>query len=63
MSEQNLEQCINIKFCAKLGKNASETLDMLRVTYGDNAWKKSSVSEWHKRFKVGHKNVKDEERP
>jgi hypothetical protein len=29
-----LEQRINIKFCAKLGKSASETLQMLTEAYG-----------------------------
>jgi hypothetical protein len=63
MSEQNLEQCINIKFCANLGKSANETLEILRVAYGDNALKKVSVSEWHNRFKEGRESVKDDERP
>jgi hypothetical protein len=43
-----LEQHMNIKFCAKLGKSMSETLQMLTETYGADAMKKSSVSEWHK---------------
>jgi hypothetical protein len=30
MSDRLLEQRINIKFCAKLGKGTSETLQMLR---------------------------------
>jgi hypothetical protein len=58
MSERNLEQRINIKFCAKLGKSARETLDMLRVAYGDNALKKSIVFEWLERFKEGWERVK-----
>jgi hypothetical protein len=36
---------------------------MLRVAYGGNALKKSSVFEWRKRFKGGQENVKDDERP
>jgi hypothetical protein len=44
MSDRLLEQCINIKFCAKLGKNASETLQMLTEAYGADAMKKSNVS-------------------
>jgi hypothetical protein len=46
MSDRLLEQCINIKFCAKLGKSTSETLQMLTEAYGSDAMKKSSVSEW-----------------
>jgi hypothetical protein len=62
MSDRLLEQRINIKFCAKLGKSASETLQMLTKTYGADAMKKSSVFEWHKRFKEGQEDVKDDER-
>jgi hypothetical protein len=51
MSDRLLEQCINIKFCAKLGKSASETLQMLTEAYDADAAKKLSVSEWHKRYK------------
>jgi hypothetical protein len=29
------EQRVNIKFCVKLGKTATETLQLLRVAYGD----------------------------
>jgi hypothetical protein len=50
MSDRLLEQHINSKFCAKLGKNASETLQ------------KSSVFEWHKTFKEGRDDVKDDKR-
>jgi hypothetical protein len=63
MSERDLEQCIRIKFCAKLGKIACETLDRLSVAYGDNALKTSSVSRWRERFKEGRESVKDDERP
>jgi hypothetical protein len=37
----------------KTGKSASETLTLLTVAYGEYAMKKSSVLEWHKRFKKG----------
>jgi len=30
MSDNNLEQRINIKFSVKIGKSASETLDLLQ---------------------------------
>jgi hypothetical protein len=57
-----LEQGIDIKFCAKLGKNASHTCALLSEACGREAMKKSSVSEWHKRFKEGPENVEDDER-
>jgi hypothetical protein len=62
MSDRLLEQCINTKFCAKLGKSTSETLQMLTEAHGADAVKKSSVFEWHKRFKEGREDVKDDER-
>jgi len=45
MSDKNLEQRINIKFCVKIGKSANETLALLTVAYGEHAMKKSSVFE------------------
>jgi hypothetical protein len=62
MKDKRLEQRINIKFCVKLGKNASETLQLLKEAYGAAAMKKTSVFEWHKRFKEGRDDVKDDER-
>jgi hypothetical protein len=61
MSDKNLEQWINIKFCVKIGRSASETLALLTAAYGEYAMKKSSVSEWHRRFKEGQ-DVQDDPR-
>jgi hypothetical protein len=62
MSDRLLEQHINIKFCATLGKSTSETLQTLTEAYGADAMKKSSVVERHKRFKKGREYVKDDKR-
>jgi len=62
MSDKNLEQPINIKFCAKIGKSAGETLALLTVVYGEYAMKKLSVFEWHRRFKKGREDVQDDPR-
>jgi hypothetical protein len=35
---------------------------MLTEAYGADAMKKSSVFEWHKRYKEGLEDVKDDER-
>jgi hypothetical protein len=43
MSGETLEQRINIKFCVKTGKSASETLALLTVTYGEYVMKKSNI--------------------
>jgi hypothetical protein len=57
------EQRINIKFSAKFGKSDSET-SLLRLAYGEYAMKKSSVVEWHRRFKEGQdvQDVQDDPR-
>jgi hypothetical protein len=44
MSDKDMEQRINIKFCLKIGnKIASETLGLLTVAYGEYVMKKLSV--------------------
>jgi len=43
VSDKNLEPRINIKFCVKIGKSASETLALLTVAYGEYAVKKLST--------------------
>jgi hypothetical protein len=48
MSDKNLEQQINITFCVKIGKSASETLALLTMAYGEYTMKKSSIFEWHR---------------
>ncbi|GBM04678.1 Putative uncharacterized protein FLJ37770 [Araneus ventricosus] len=55
-----MEQRVNIKFCFKLGKTATETHEMLVKVYGVDAVSKKCVFEWFKRFRDGKENVKDE---
>jgi transposase len=62
MSDRLLEQRVNMRFCAKLDKIDSETQQMLTEAYGAVAMTKSSVFEWHKRFKEGREDLKDDER-
>jgi hypothetical protein len=62
MSDRLLERRIKITFCAKFGKSASETLQMLAEGYGADAMKKSNVFERHKKFKKCREDVKDNER-
>ena len=49
MSDKNPEQQINIKFCVKIGKSASETLALLTLANGEYTMKKSSVFEQHRK--------------
>jgi hypothetical protein len=48
MSDKNLEQKINMMFCMKIGKSASEMLPLLIMPYDECAVKKLSVLEWHR---------------
>ena len=57
-----LEEWYAIKFCFKLGKNATETYGMLQTAFGLSCMNQASVFEWHKRFKEGRESVRDDER-
>ena len=55
--EDTLEERYIIKFCFKLGKNATKTMcGMLQTAF------RASVFEWHKRFKEGRESVWDDEK-
>jgi hypothetical protein len=62
MSDKNLEQRMNTKFCVKISKSASETLALLTVANDEYAMKKSSVFKWHRRFEEGRENMQDDVR-
>jgi hypothetical protein len=51
---------MDIRFFVKLGNSASSTCAVLSEVYEGEAMKKTSVFEWHKRFKEGCENVDDE---
>ena len=55
-----IEQRINIKFCVKLGKMTTETLNMLSDVYGDSSMSRTRVFEWHNRFVEGREDVEDD---
>ena len=55
------EERYAIKFCFKLGKNATETYVMLQTASGPSCRNQASVFEWHKRFKEGWESVRDDE--
>jgi hypothetical protein len=61
ISDKNMEW-INIKFCVKIGKSANETFALLTLAHSEYAMKKSSVFEWHRRFKEGWGDVQDDQR-
>ena len=62
MQSDTLEERYAIKFCFKLGKNATETYGMLQIDFGASCTNRASVFEWHKRFQEGRESVRDDER-
>jgi hypothetical protein len=57
-----IEQRICIKFCVKLSKSATKTLEMLHEDFGERSLSRTAVFEWHSRFKAGRVSVEDDER-
>ena len=62
MQSDTLEKRYAIKFCFKLGKNATETYGMLRTAFCASCMNRASVFEWHKRFKESRESARDDER-
>ena len=62
MQSDTLEERYAIKFCFKLGKNATETYGMLQIAFRPSCMNRASVFEWHKRFNAGRESVRDDER-
>ena len=60
--DDTLEERYAIKFCFKLGKNATETYEMLQTAFGPSCVNRACVFEWHKRFKEDRESVRDDER-
>ena len=62
MQSDTLEERYVIKFCFKLGKNATETYGILQTAFQPSCTNRASVFEWHKRFKEGRESVRDYEK-
>ena len=62
MQSDTLEEWYAIKFCFKLGKNATELYGMLQTAFRPSCMNRASVFEWHKRFKEGKESMRDDER-
>ena len=61
-SEHTLEERYEIKLCFKLGKNDTETYEMLQTALRPSFMNRAPVFEWHKRFMEGRESVRDDER-
>ena len=62
MQSNTLEERYAIKFCFKLGKNATEMDGMLQTAFWSSCMNRASVFERHKRSKEGREFVRDDER-
>ena len=60
--EDTLEERYAIKFCFKLGRNATETHGMLQTAFQPSCLNQPSVFEWHKRFKKARESVRNDEK-
>jgi hypothetical protein len=61
LMDGKIKQRVCFKFCVKLGKSASETLEMLHEAFGEHSLSRTAVSEWHSCFKAGRVSVEDDE--
>ena len=59
--DQRKEQRVCIRFCANLGKSATETLEMIQQGFGDQSLSRTQVFQWHARFKAGRTSVDNDE--
>ena len=60
--EDTLEERYAIKFCFKLGKNATEMYGMFQDAFHPSCMNRASVFEWHKKFKEGRESMRDDEK-
>ena len=56
------EQRICVKMCFKLGKSFSETFEMLKQAFEDEAMGRTQSHKWYIRFKEGRTSTNDNER-
>ncbi|XP_015367479.1 PREDICTED: putative uncharacterized protein FLJ37770, partial [Diuraphis noxia] len=57
------EQRACIKFCFKIGKNATESFELIKLAFGDIALSRCVTFDWFKRFKEGRISIEDDHRP
>ena len=53
---------MQLKFCFKIEKNATETYGILQITFRPSCMNRASVFEWHKRSKESRESVRYDER-
>ena len=55
--ESTVEQRYAVMFCFKLGKSTSETSELIKKAYRDDALSRTRVFEWHKCLREGRELV------
>ena len=58
--DDTLQERYVIKFCFKLGKNATKTYGMLQTAFRPSCMNEASVFEGHKRFKEARESMRDD---
>ena len=56
------EQRVAIKFFCKVDFSATKAVELIQKAYGVAALSRTTIFEWHKRFREGRESVKDDER-
>ena len=60
MSDYKIKQHCAIKFCLKIGMNATETCWKLQEAYRKDALSQAQIFRWFKDFSAGRDSVEDE---
>ena len=56
-----VEQRVAIKFCCKVDFSTVKSVELIQKAYVDAALCRTTIFEWHKRFREGRESVKDDE--
>jgi len=56
------EERVVIKFCCKVDFSDTKTVEPIQKAYSDAALSRTTIFEWHKRFREGREPVKDDKR-
>ena len=59
---EKLDQRICIKFCFRLGKTSSETIQMMQEAFGNECMIKKRIKEWYNRFKGSRTSIDSDSR-
>lgn len=58
--QNKLEHHVSTQFYIKFGKSATETFEIIKKAFEDEAMSRAKKIEWYKRFIEGHEAIKDD---